>query len=166
MQVKSVALLVLAALASAGAIAAEPKTIVGKKVESFTLRDFRGQPYSLDDAGKNKIVVLAFLGTECPLAKLYAPRLVELAKQYEAKGVVFVGLDSNRQDAVTEIASFARVHELTFPVLKDLNQVVADKVGATRTPEVVVLDAGRVVRYRGRIDDQYGFVSNSSYQKP
>ncbi len=166
MQVKSVALLVLAALASAGAIAAEPKIVVGKKVESFTLKDFRGQPYSLDDAGKNKIVVLAFLGTECPLAKLYAPRLVDLAKQYESKGVVFVGLDSNRQDAVTEIASFARVHEITFPILKDLNQVVADKVGATRTPEVVVLDAGRVVRYRGRIDDQYGFASNVNYQKP
>ena len=53
-----------------------------------------------------------------------------------------------------------------FPILKDLNQNVADKVGATRTPEVVVLDAQHAIRYRGRIDDQYGFKSNSNYTKP
>ena len=81
------------------------------------------------------------------------------------KGVVFLGIDSNRQDAVTEIASYARVHEIDFPILKDLNQVVADQVGATRTPEVVVLDAKHAIRYRGRIDDQYGFKSNANYQK-
>ena len=73
---------------------------LGKKVENFTLNDYHGQPHSLDQVGKDKIVVLAFLGTECPLAKLYAPRLAELAKEYEPKGVVFLGIDSNRQDAV------------------------------------------------------------------
>src|SRR5262249_14434814 len=103
--------------------------------------------------------------TECPLAKLYAPRLVELAKQYGPKGVVFLGLDSNRQDSVTEIASYARIHGIEFPILKDLNQAIADRVGATRTPDVVVLDAKHNIRYPGRIDDQYGFKSNVSYQK-
>ncbi len=52
-----------------------PKTPIGKKVDNFTLRDFHGQPYSLDEIGKDKVVVLAFLGTECPLATRYAPRL-------------------------------------------------------------------------------------------
>ncbi len=42
---------------------------------------------------------------------------------------------------------------------------MADSVGAKRTPEVVVLDAGRVIRYRGRIDDQYGFQAIQNYQK-
>ena len=78
---------------------------------------------------------------------------------------MFLGLDSNRQDAVTEIAAFARDHEVSFPILKDLNQVVADQVGATRTPQVVVLDRGQAIRYRGRIDDQYGIKSNSSFVK-
>ncbi len=166
MQAKAIALAVLAALSTTAALAETPKTPIGKKVDNFTLRDFHGQPYSLDEIGKDKIVVLAFLGTECPLAKLYAPRLAEMAKQYADKGVVFLGIDSNRQDAVTEIASFARVHEIGFPILKDLNQTVADKAGATRTPEVVVLDAQHAIRYRGRIDDQYGFKSNSNYVKP
>ncbi len=110
-------------------------------------------------------MVLAFLGTECPLAKLYAPRLVELAKEYESRGVLFVGVDSNRQDSATEIAAYARQHAIEFPILKDLNQAVADQVGATRTPEVVVLDKTRVIRYQGRIDDQYGLVNNAGYQR-
>ena len=165
MRTRSIALVVLLALGAVQATAAEPKSVVGNKATNFTLRDYRGQQYSLDDVGKNKIVVLAFLGTECPLCKLYAPRLVELAKQYESRGVVFLGIDSNRQDAVTEIASYARVHNIGFPILKDLNQAVADQVGATRTPEVVVLDAKQMIRFRGRIDDQYGFKNNSNYQK-
>ena len=44
---------------------------------------------------------------------------------------------------------------MPFPVLKDFDQSVADAFGARRTPEVFLLDAGRVIRYHGRIDDQY-----------
>ncbi|HEX3725763.1 MAG TPA: redoxin domain-containing protein [Pirellulales bacterium] len=166
MRVYLFALVVAAAsLCADQAPAGEPTSDLGKNVASFTLPDYRGGSQSLDGLGKNKIVVLAFLGVECPLCKLYAPRLAELAKTYEPKGVVFLGLDSNRQDAVTEIAAYARAHHIEFPILKDLNQVVADQVGATRTPEIVVLDQQHAIRYRGRIDDQYGFQSNVSYQK-
>jgi peroxiredoxin len=165
MRIRSIALVALATLCSLQATAAETKSFLGQKIDNFTLKDYRGQSHSLDTAGQNKIVVLAFLGVECPLARLYAPRLVELAKQYEPQGVVFLGLDANRQDSVTEINSYARVHDISFPILKDLNQVVADRVGVTRTPEIVVLDAKHSVCYRGRVDDQYGFESNKNYQK-
>src|SRR5262249_32469550 len=49
-----------------------------------------------------------------------------------------------------------RTHEIGFPILKDLGNKVADRFDAQRTPTVYVLDADRIVRYRGRIDDQYG----------
>jgi hypothetical protein len=77
-----------------------------------------------------------------------------------------LGIAPNRQDAVTEIAAYARAHEIGFPILKDLQQQLADQVGATRTPEVVVLDKDHVIRYRGRIDDQYGFKQNMNYTLP
>ena len=70
--------------------------------------------------------------------------------------MAFVGIDANAQDALTKIAAFAQQHEIDFPILKDLENKVADQFGAERTPEVFVLDQDRVVRYRGRIDDQYG----------
>jgi peroxiredoxin len=130
---------------------------VGNAVADYTAIDCHGARHRLSELSAHKIVVLAFIGVDCPLAKLYAPRLASLAKSYESKGVAFVGVDSNRQDAISRIAVFARQSNLDFPILKDLQQRIADSVGATRTPEVVVLDGSRRIRYRGRIDDQYGF---------
>ena len=47
-------------------------------------------------------------------------------------------------------------YQIGFPILKDLNNKLADQLGAVRTPEIFVLGPDRVVRYHGRIDDQYG----------
>ncbi len=139
---------------------------LGRKVEDFSLQDYRGKKYSLADFKDAKLVVVAFLGVECPLSKLYAPKLVQLAKDYEAKGVKVIGLDPNRQDAVTEMAAYANEHELNFPLLKDLNNKLADVMGAARVPQVFVLDGDRTIRYSGRVDDQYGFDTGSGYAKP
>jgi len=160
-------LAVLAAATLQNAGAAAPK--VGSVAPELSANDYLGAEHSLSKIGQDKIVVLAFLGTECPLATLYTPRLVELDEQYGTRGVVFVGVNSNRQDSVTEIAAYVRRHKVSFPMLKDLRQQIADAVGATRTPQIVVLDAERRIRYRGRIDDQFGFVKsdrNRNYQKP
>ena len=70
MQARAMTLVVLATLSAQPVLAATPVAI-GQKVDNFTLRDYHGEPYSLDEVAKDKIVVLAFLGTECPLAKLY-----------------------------------------------------------------------------------------------
>lgn len=145
---------------------ADKSSPLGKKLDGFALQDFRGKSHSLDELKDARLVVVAFLGTECPLSKLYGPRLAELAAQYESKGVKFIGVDSNRQDSVTEMAQYAKVHNIAFPLLKDLNNVLADKLGALRNPQVYLLDGERVVRYVGRIDDQYGFQTGSGYAKP
>ncbi|MGH7127342.1 MAG: redoxin domain-containing protein, partial [Planctomycetaceae bacterium] len=139
-----------------GSAAEEETPPVGRKVEDFTLDDYRGQSHSLTDYAESRLVVLTFLGTECPLAKLYSPRLAALAKEYESQGVTFLAVNANRQDSLTEIAAHARRHGIEFPVLKDLGNELADRLGAVRTPETFVLDPDRIIRYHGRIDDQYG----------
>ena len=83
---------------------------------------------------KSKAVVIAFLGTECPLASLHAPRLAELARAYEKKGVAFFGVDSNQQDAPSSLARFARENGLPFPLLKDVGNELADRLRVERTP--------------------------------
>ena len=129
---------------------------VGRKVAAFTLKDYRGKAHSLADFKSSKLVVVAFLGVECPLAKLYGLRLGQMAREYKAKGVAFIGVNANDLDSITEIAAHARRHKIDFPVLKDVGNKLADRIGAVRTPEVFVLDEKRVIRYWGRIDDQYG----------
>jgi peroxiredoxin len=143
-------------IALGGVATAQEKTPLGKKMADFTLQDFRGKEHALADHKDAKVVVVAFLGVDCPLAKLYGPRLGKLAKDYEAKGVAFLGVDSNAQDSVTAMAAYARVHDIGFPLLKDAGNKIADQFGAQRTPTVYLLDSERVVRYWGRIDDQYG----------
>ncbi|MGD9645206.1 MAG: redoxin domain-containing protein, partial [Pirellulales bacterium] len=142
------------------------KPQIGHKVPSFTLKDFGGREFSLDSLADKQAVVVAFLGVECPLVKLYATRLEELAKRFSSQGVAFLAIDSNCQDSLAEMEHFARTHDMTIPFLKDVGNVVADEFQALRTPEVFVLDRGRVVRYRGRIDDQYGFQAGVGYQRP
>ncbi len=129
---------------------------VGMKVDNFTLKDYRGKEHSLSDYQSSKLVVVAYLGTQCPLAKLYGARLSQLDKKYQSQNVKFLGVISNQQDSITEIASYARIHKVKFPILKDAGNHVADQMKAVRTPEVFVLDENRVVQYWGRIDDQYG----------
>ena len=128
--------------------------MVGFEIDDFTLRDSRGTVHRLTDWNERPLIAVVFLGVECPLAKLYAVRLNELAREFEARGLQIVGIDSNQQDSLAEIAEFVRLHEIGFPILKDPGNVVADRFGATRTPEVFVLDQQRTVRYQGRIDDQ------------
>jgi len=129
---------------------------IGEVVDDFTLPDFRGHEVSLSDYGDTQVVVLVFLGAECPLAKLYGSRLAEMNQTYADRGVAIVGVNANVQDSLSEIGAYARRHAIDFPLLKDVGNVVADVFGAERTPEAYVLDQTRAIRYRGRIDDQYG----------
>jgi mono/diheme cytochrome c family protein len=138
-----------------GQVAAAEAT-AGRKLENFSLQDYRGAERSLKALAGKQATVVALLGTECPLAKAYGPRLAELAAKYASQGVAFVGIDANRQDSIAEIGAYARESGIEFAMLKDTNNSVIDKLGATRTPEVFVLDKDHVVRYSGRIDDRYG----------
>lgn len=128
---------------------------LGEPVADFQLKDYRGRDVALQEYQKAPAVVVAFLGTQCPLAKLYAVRLQELADRYANRGVIVLGVFANVQDSPSELAAFAKQHNLKYPLLKDVGNVLADQLGAERTPEVFLLDANRIVRYQGRVDDQY-----------
>ena len=140
---------------TSGSASAAEATSIGRQVKDFKLHDYRGAEHESAD-WQHQFVVVAFLGTECPLAKLYGPRLANLASQYEPKNVGFVAIDSNRQDTLAEMAQYARVSKIEFRFLKDPANTVADLFGAVRTPEVFVLDRHGAIRYHGRIDDQFG----------
>jgi peroxiredoxin len=127
-----------------------------RKIDHLQLRDSRGRAHPLSDWRDSKLLVIAFLGVDCPLSRLYGPRLAELAAEFAPRGVAFVAVNSNQYDAPSELDRYARLHRLPFPFLKDAGNTLADQLGAQRNPEVFVLDERRVVRYRGRIDDQYG----------
>jgi len=129
---------------------------VGAVVPDFSLKDIHRRPRSLDGFKDKKAFVVVFVDTECPLAELYVPTQIELYKEYAGKGVQFLAINSSSQDSFVSVSAHAQERDVPFPVLKDFDQEVADRFGAKRTCEVFLLDGNRVIRYHGRIDDQYG----------
>jgi peroxiredoxin len=124
-----------------------------KKVENFTLEDYNGTKHSLNDFKSSKAIVLMFIATQCPVSNDYNTRMVELNKDYSSKGVVFIGINSNKQESVEDIKDHAKKNGFTFTILKDKNNIIADKLNASVTPEIFVLDNKFEVLYHGRVDD-------------
>lgn len=143
---------VLVGLISVAQAQAAPVAI-GDTLAPFSLKDYQGKDVDLKSFQGSKAVVLMFIATQCPVSNAYNERMAALAKEYQPKGVAIVGINSNRQETTGEIAAHASQHGLTFPILKDLDNVKADQFGAQVTPETYVYDAGWKLRYHGRIDD-------------
>src|SRR5215469_12804274 len=108
---------------AATSVAGEPKAaaVLGTRIADWTLPQVEtGKPWSLAAAGRDaKAVVVAFLGTECPISNAYAPVLTALSKRYGSKGVLFIGINSNRQDNAAAVARHAKEFSIPFVVLKD-----------------------------------------------
>ncbi len=122
---------------------------------AFRLKTIDGGDFDLSARPERQLTVVCFLGTECPVVRLYGPRLESLHQRYASQGVRFIGIDSNRQDSEAEIREYVSSQGLTFAFAKDYDNRVADQYGAVRMSEVFLLDESLTVRYQGRIDDQF-----------
>ena len=73
----------------------------------------------------------------------------ELSETYGPRGVLFVGVNSNNWESRQEILDHTRERGFTFPMIKDEGHVIADRLGADRTPEAFLVDSTGRLRYRG-----------------
>lgn len=140
-----------------GSPAAEPPAPVGKLVADFTRTDaVSGKPWTLAEKARDaKATVVVFLNAGCPVSTAYASKLAKMHDRYAAEGVVFVAVFSGDLDTPADVAKSAKDTGLSFPALKDDGTKLADQLAVDRVPTAFVLDAGRAVRYAGRVDDQY-----------
>lgn len=142
---------VVAGVAFANEVPAPPA--IGSTIEEFSLPDVNGTERSLKSlAGKNGTVLL-FIAVQCPVSNAYNERMEKLAADYKAKGIAVVGINSNVAEDAAAVKSHAAEHKLSFPILKDTGNKVADKLGASVTPEAYFLDTGNKLVYHGRIDN-------------
>src|SRR5215813_965668 len=136
---------------------------IGTVLDDFKLPDADGAEHSLKSLmGKNG-AVLIFIATKCPVSNAYNDRMEKLAVDYKAKGVSVIGINSNNTEPAAEVKAHASDKHLTFTILKDDGNKIADRLGATRTPEAYVLDASGKLVYHGRIDNSQkteGITSN------
>lgn len=142
---------VIAGIAFAGEVPAPPA--IGATIEEFTLPDVNGTERSLKSlAGKNGTVLL-FIAVQCPVSNAYNDRMEKLAADYKAKGIAVVGINSNVAEDAAAVKAHAAEHKLSFPILKDPGNKIADKLGASVTPEAYFVDPNNKLLYHGRIDN-------------
>ncbi len=160
---RNVAILLAFAFVIAGAVVASgarmvegevpPPPAIGATIEDFTLPDVNGQNHSLKSlTGKNGAVLL-FIAVQCPVSNAYNERMEKLAADYKAKGIAVIGINSNVAEDAGTVKAHAAEHNLTFPILKDAGNKIADRLGANVTPEAYFIDANGKLLYHGRIDN-------------
>ncbi|HEX8097848.1 MAG TPA: thioredoxin family protein [Pyrinomonadaceae bacterium] len=126
---------------------------VGQVVKDFTLPDADGTPRTLASLKGAKGTVLIFISTRCPVSNGYNERMAKLTQDYQARGVRVVGINANSTEPADEVKQHAASHNLSFTILKDAGNKVADYFNAKVTPEAFLIDAGGKLVYRGRIDN-------------
>ncbi len=124
----------------------------GSTVENFKLVDTNGAEKSLNDLkGKNGAIIV-FVSAQCPVVKQYNERISEFAADFAAKGINVIGINSNHTESLEWVKSHA-AEKYKFPVLIDKGNVLADKLGASVTPEVYYVNENNVLVYQGAIDN-------------
>jgi thiol-disulfide isomerase/thioredoxin len=169
----SLAVLTLLALATAAPAPAEegpsiPTLAVGAAAPDFDLPGIDGKRYTLASFAGAKVLVLVFTANHCPTAQAYEERLEKLDADFRDRGVrivlvspndpLAVRLDeegySDLGDSLEDMKRRARDRGWTLPYLYDgETQAMSRAYGPVATPHVFVLDAGRKLRFVGRIDD-------------
>jgi peroxiredoxin len=126
---------------------------IGTAIEDFTLPDVDGKDHALNSLKGKNGTVLIFIAVQCPVSNAYNERMEKLAQEYRARGINVIGINANNTEDASTVKAHATANHLTFPILKDPGNKIADRLGATHTPEAYFLDANNKLLYHGRIDN-------------
>lgn len=131
---------------------------IGDKATDFELKNIDGEMVSLADYPDAKGYIVIFTCNECPYAKMYEDRINELNNNYASKGYPVIAIMPNDPsiqpgDSYENMQERAKAKGFTFPYLIDEKQEIFPQYGASKTPHVFLLNADRVVKYIGAIDN-------------
>lgn len=132
---------------------------LGSEAPDFQLKDVvTEKTVSRDDFSGKKVLAVVFLCRHCPYVQHSKAGIVQLAKDYEAKGVGFVAISSNDpvaypEDAPAKLKEMAVADGFPMPLLFDETQEVARAYTAVATPDFFIFDQSRKLVYRGQMDD-------------
>lgn len=119
--------------------------------------DLDGRAVSLAPRTNQLAVVIVFLSTDCPVANRCLPELRALAARYEDR-IPFFHVYPNPQDSPDQIRKHRAEYNLSADAYRDPEHTLARRLGAHRTPEVIVLAADGARIYQGRVNDQFSSI--------
>lgn len=132
----------------------------------FNLPATDGNTYSFSDIKGERATVIMFWCNHCPYVIPNQDRVIAMQEEYRARGVEFAAICANNTvthpaDSFENMKRRAEEKGYNFPYLHDESQEVARAFGAQRTPEAYLFDAEGILRYHGRIDDNYEDVARA-----
>jgi peroxiredoxin len=142
-----------AVVASSGRADVPAAPAIGATIDEFSLPDTNGKEQSLKSLKGAKGTVLIFIAVQCPVSNAYNERMEKLAEDYKTKGITVIGINSNAPESADDVKNHAAQNNLKFTILKDPGNKIADRLGASKTPEAYLLDANNKLLYHGRIDN-------------
>ncbi|MCH2114787.1 MAG: thioredoxin family protein [Pirellulales bacterium] len=130
---------------------------LGTKAPDFSLVNVDGKTVMLSQLRDAPALVVILMCNHCPFVKTISAGLASFAKEYQAKGVAVVGINSNDVSTHPEDSPERMVHEAeakgyTFPYLFDETQEVAQAYRAACTPDFYLFDGQQMLVYRGQFD--------------
>ena len=133
---------------------------IGSKAIPFKLKGVDGKHYSLEDFEDKKVLCVIFSCNHCPYVKAVEDRINQIAKDNAGASFALLCINSNDdkvypEDSFEEMKKRAVDKGFVFPYLHDDTQETARAYDAVCTPDVYLYDENRVLRYRGRIDDNW-----------
>ena len=137
---------------------------IGDIINDFSLKNVDGTMVSMEDYSEEEGIILIVSCNTCPWVVKNEDRMIELHNTYAAQGFPVIAVnpnDANRSPGDSYNAMKARAERKDFPFkyVYDVSQELASKLGASRTPEVFLMentDQGWKLRYHGAIDDSPG----------
>jgi hypothetical protein len=147
---RNLAILLLLLLFAGASRAGQPA--IGTAIKNLTFKDIWYLPRSLDDFGDRKAYAIVIATIDSLRGGQWLPKLKALDEKYRDQGVQFLAINVGPDDSIRRIADQALEQEIKFPFVKDVAGTVAAELGIAETPAVVLLDAHRLLRYRGRIE--------------
>jgi peroxiredoxin len=140
-----------------------PKTVsnpieLGTKATDFILPDSTGASHKLSDLDGSPALLVAFISNRCPFVLLIREEFANFAREYEAKGLRIIAINSNDAEVHPEESLVALGEEIEkagypFAYLKDESQAVAKAFGAACTPDLFLFDGDRKLAYHGQFDE-------------
>ncbi len=136
---------------------------IGEPAPQFELKDAEGKIVKLSDY-KGQIVVLHFQSCTCPWEIAYQPSLEKVSQQYafdpikvddkgdKVRRVQFIGINANKTEDYEQIGKTVKKFQISYPILKDPDNVVADQYKAATTPHIYIITPDGKVAYNGAID--------------
>jgi peroxiredoxin len=153
----------LMAFAFSAAFAQKSGYQVGDTARDFELKNVDGEMVSMADYDDAEGFLVIFSCNTCPYVVAYEDRMIELHEKYEPKGYPVIAINPNDEslspgDSFEKMQERARDKNFPFAYVYDESQDIVNAYGATRTPEVYLLQKqgeDLVVRYIGAIDNNY-----------